>query len=57
MGEKFFELQNYIKKSNQERLTMTFIEIENVLGFKLCSSARKHVEYWANTTSHSIAYS
>ena len=38
-------------------MSMSFKEIEDVLGFELPASAREHRAFWANTESHSIALS
>ena len=38
-------------------MSLTFSQIENAIGFSLPESARQYREFWANTTTHSIALS
>lgn len=36
-------------------VTLTFVELETVLGFPLPASTRRHREWWGNDLSHSQA--
>ena len=50
---KYDTLYDFLKHIPQdiEERTMTFDEIENILGFKLPKSAYVYREWWANPTS------
>jgi hypothetical protein len=53
---KYDLLRRHLDGSTTERMTMTFAEIENVLGFRLPASARRHQAWWANAgESHAHA--
>lgn len=54
-GGKYYKLENYLIQSEGLVLTLSFSEIEKILGFALPSSAYKHEALWANSKSHSIA--
>ncbi len=56
-GEKYFKFTDYLKNSNQNFIRLSFEEIENILGFKLPSSATNHQAFWSNSRSHSFACS
>jgi len=56
-SKKYRLLSDYLHNSEEIRVSLTFDDIERLLGFKLPPSARKHMAFWANTTSHSIALS
>ena len=45
-GDKFLELENYFKSCLKEKISLTFNEIEYVLGFSLSPSAYDYVAYW-----------
>ena len=53
-GGKYYSFTNYLRNSNLDHLEMTFDEIENILGFNLPSSIRKHRANWSNTTTLSF---
>ena len=57
ISKKYRLLSDYLHNSEKKKLTLTFEEIEQILGFNLPSSAYNHRAFWANTTSHSIALS
>ena len=56
-GDKYIDLSIYLQNSGSRKIKLTFTQIEKILGFSLPASARKHIQWWANTTSHSQAYS
>ena len=48
----------YLLSSNETRVTLTYSQIEEILGFALPDTARKFKQsYWANTETHSYASS
>ena len=53
---KYDPLYIYLKDSNKFQVTLSFDELERILGFKLPNSAKQHQEWWANedvnTTRH-----
>lgn len=54
-GDKYRNLQKWLENNSSERITLTFSEIERILGFTLPESAKTHTEWWANDSSHSQA--
>lgn len=52
---KYEKLKSHLQSINQDRVTMTFAEIEEILGFSLPNSAYKHRAWWSNTDSHTQA--
>ena len=51
-------MTEYLLKSNEERIALTYPEIEKILGFALPDSAHKHMRaYWSNSETHSYALS
>lgn len=54
-GDKYRELGNYLVKSNKETVTLTFTEIENIIGDSLPPSAYNHLAWWSNNLDHSQA--
>ena len=54
-GDKYRNLQNWLENNSSERITLTFIEIDEILGFDLPKSAKTYTEWWANDSSHSQA--
>lgn len=56
-SKKYRFLSDYLYESNQPRVKLSYAEIEEILKFKLPDSAVVHRNFWANTTSHSIALS
>lgn len=51
---KFSALEKYFKYQNEDRIDLTFKEIENILGFKLSPSAYKHRAYWSSSKTHTL---
>jgi len=56
-SKKYRKLSALLASANGKPVSMSFSEIEEVLGFELPASAREHRAFWANTESHSIALS
>lgn len=52
---KYYKLENYLIQSENPVLTLSFSEVEKILGFALPSSAYMHRELWSNSKSHPIA--
>ena len=44
---KYFPLENYL---NQVSITLTYSELEEILGFKLPKTAYKREQWWENNT-------
>ena len=56
-GKKYRHLAELIENSGEKTISLTFSQIEKAIGFSLPESARQYREFWANTTTHSIALS
>ena len=55
---KYRGLTEYLLKANEDRIVLTYPDIEKILGFALPDSARKHMRaYWSNSETHSYAFS
>jgi hypothetical protein len=53
MAGKYSSLSNYLAAIPDDRITLTFLRIEQLIGDRLPASARKHRPWWANAlTSH-----
>ena len=55
-GDKFLELTTYLEHSGEERLALSFSEIEKIIGFRLSDSAYKYPAQWSNSESQSFAF-
>ena len=47
-GGKYRNLQKWLENNSNERITLAFSEIEEILGFSLPESSKTHVAWWAN---------
>ena len=56
VSKKYRRLTDMLINSNSKSVTLTFNEIEKIIGFTLPESSRKHRAFWAHTTTHSIAH-
>jgi hypothetical protein len=56
MPSKYDALRDYLNEQSGPMVTLTFRQIEKLLGFALPESARRHTAWWANA-SGSHAYS
>jgi hypothetical protein len=58
VSAKYRGLTEYLLSSNQTKVTLTYPQIEQILGFTLPDTARNYKQaYWANTETHSYASS
>ena len=58
VSAKYRALSQYLISSNEPRVTLTYSQIEEILGFPLPDNAIKFKHtYWANTETHSYASS
>ena len=48
---KYWPLTSYLQHSGKDELTLTFKEIEDILGFGLPNSTKEYRANWANTTT------
>ena len=46
-GSSFEVLGEYLKQQNTETITLTYTQIEKILGKSLCKSAYKFYSYWS----------
>jgi len=51
MAYKFQKLKDFFSNQRNKRIVLTFKQIEEILGFKLCDSAYKHRVYWNDKSS------
>lgn len=56
-GEKFIELSRFFENSKEDHITLTFEDIESIIGQKLYPSAYKYVQYWNHSKTHTITFS
>lgn len=55
---KYRKLAEYLLDSNETRVTLSYPQIEEILGFALPGTARRFkASFWANTRTHSYASS
>lgn len=54
MAEKFLELTKWLVACGKDKVTLSFADIENILGFKLKSSAYNHRAYWHPSQTHRL---
>ncbi len=54
MSSKYDPLQTYLKAQSGAQVSMSFAEIERLIGCKLPPSARKHRPWWSNNPSNSV---
>ena len=58
VSAKYRGLAEYLLSKNETRVTLSYSQIEEILGFPLPDTARKFKQsYWANTETHSYASS
>lgn len=55
-GDAYIGLKKYLLKRNEEKITLSFDEIEKIINRKLPNSAYDHPEaWWSNNYDHSQA--
>ncbi len=54
---KYSSLKDYLKRSNKQRESLSYDEIEKILGFKLPKSAHRYRQWWENGGGHTQANS
>lgn len=58
ISPKYRALAEYLLSSKETRITLSYSQIEKILGFALPDTARNFKQaYWANTETHSYASS
>ncbi len=58
VGIKYRSLAEYLLASGENRVVLSYSQIEDILGFRLPDTAKKYKQsYWANTETHSYAMS
>lgn len=55
-NSKYLRLAEFFIKKNEDNITLTFSEIEEILGFQLSNSARIHRPLWANAKTGALSY-
>ncbi len=51
---KFYPLKQYLSHISASAVTLTFRQIEEIIGMTLCDAARKHTAYWHPAKGHTI---
>lgn len=54
-GYKHYRLTNYFRHRNEPLVTLSFAEIEKILGHQLCESAYTHLNYWHSRGPQNIS--
>lgn len=54
INSKFWPLANYLEAQNMAQIVLSFEEIESILGFHLCKSAREYEAYWRPSARHML---
>ena len=49
---KYAPLRQYLEHQQGERLTLSFSEVEKIIGAPLPHSAKTHRAWWANDSTH-----
>ena len=53
-SSKFYPVTNYLRCSKADSITLTFSQIEELIGSHLCVSARKYPAYWHTSKAHML---
>lgn len=51
MSRKYAALAAHLEKQNSDQIALSFAQIEEIIGFALPNSARKHGVWWSNSSS------
>lgn len=54
-GEKFSEIKKYLESCGKSKISLTFAEVENIIGTELCRSAYTYSVYWKPSKTHTMA--
>ena len=54
MTDKYTPLQKHLKAQSGAQISMSFADIERLIGAKLPPSARKHRPWWSNHPGNSV---
>jgi conserved hypothetical protein len=54
-GEKFSEIKKYLESCGKSKISLTFAEVENIIGTELCRSAYTYLVYWKPSKTHTMA--
>lgn len=54
INSKFEPLALYFRCQNEPQIVLSFEEIEAILEFKLCKSARKYIAYWQPSKTYTL---
>lgn len=54
-GEKFLEIKKYLESCGKSKISLTFAEVENIIGTELCRSAYTYAVYWKPSKTHTMA--
>lgn len=52
--DKFSKLKQYLEECGKSELTLTFAEIEEIIGCSLCKSAYNYSAYWNPSPTHTM---
>lgn len=53
-SDKFVQLKNHLLSVSSDELTLSFADIESIIGSKLCESAYKYSAYWHISPTHTM---
>jgi hypothetical protein len=53
--DKYLQLTKYLQDSKENKVTLTFSEVEYLIGSKLPESAYKRLSWWGNDATHAQA--
>lgn len=51
---KFSKLSQYLRDKDEDTITLSFLEIESILGEKMCKSAYNYQAYWSLFKTHTF---
>ena len=52
--DKFIKLKQYLEECGKSELTLSFTDIENIIGYALCKSAYNYSAYWSPSPTHTM---
>ena len=53
-SEKFAGIRTYLADCGKSTVSLSFAEIENIIGTQLCKSAYNYTVYWRPSATHSM---